>query len=188
MVSNTAEEAVRSYLVALKDPAGLRDENRVKELQQRLEKSKDQLERVRLRQEIEEAERPSIERYENEFVTHAKAWAEEQGVGANAFAEEGVSDAVLRRAGLRRGGRGRSGRRRGPGRSTRVSSDTVRGAIPSRGTFTIKDLQERTGGSIATVRNVVKDAEENGLIQAQGTDPDHKGPGRAPTLYRRAKK
>lgn len=188
MASNTAEAAVRNYLVALKDPAGLRDENRIKELRQRLEKSDDQLERVRLRQEIEEAERPSIERYEDDFVTHAKAWAEGQGVGANAFAEEGVPDAVLRRAGLRRGGRGRTTRRRGGARSTRVNSEAVRDAIPSRGTFTIKDLQERTGASIATVRNVVKDAEANGYIQAQGTDPDHKGPGRAPTLYRRAKK
>lgn len=177
---------MRNYLLALQDPASLRDDNRIKELQQRLEKSSDRLERVRLRQELADAERPSLEKFENEFVTHAKAWADEHGVGANAFAEEGVPDGVLRSAGLRRGGRGRP-RRRGPGKGSRVTSEEVKAAIP-RGTFTIKQLQERSGGSIATVRNVVREAEESGLIKAQGTDPDHQGPGRAPTLYKRMKK
>lgn len=186
MVSSTAETAVRNYLLALQDPASLRDDNLVKDLQQRLENASDRLERVRLRQELENAERPSVEQYENEFVTHAKAWADEQGVGPNAFAEEGVPEGVLRSAGLRRGGRGRP-RRRGPGKGTRVTSEQVKAAIP-RGTFTIKQLQERSGGSIATVRNVVREAEETGLIKAQGTDPGHQGPGRAPTLYKRMKK
>lgn len=184
MATRNAESAVRNYLVALKDPSSLRDDDRVQELQQQLESSDDQLERVRLRQQIEDAQQPSIEQYENEFVTHAKAWAEEHGVGASAFSEEGVPDAVLRKAGLLRG-RGRGQRRRSTARSSRVSAQDVRAAIP-RGTFTIKDLQERTGGSVATVRNVVKEAEQEGVIAAQGTDPSHRGPGRAPTLYKRA--
>lgn len=174
---------MRNYLMALSDPGALRDEDRIAELQQQLDQAQDQLERVQLRQQIADAERPSVEHYENEFITHAKAWAEEHGVGASAFAGEGVSDSVLRKAGLRRGGRGTS-RGRGPAKSTRVTAEEVRAAIP-RGTFTIKDLQERTGGSIATVRNVVKEAAKDGLIEAQGTDPDHRGPGRAPTLYKR---
>lgn len=184
MPTETSESAVRNYLVALKDPAALRDDSRISELQQRLEATDDQLERVQLRQQIQDAERPSIERFEEDFVSHAKAWAEQHGVGASAFSEEGVPEAVLRKAGLARG-RGRSTRRRGTARSPRVSAQDVRAAIP-RGSFTIKTLQERTGGSIATVRNVVKEAEQEGLIAAQGTDPDHQGPGRAPTLYKRA--
>lgn len=173
---------MRNYLVALKDPDALLDEDHIGKLQQRLEESDDQLERLRLRQELEDAQRPSVENFENEFITHAKAWADEQGVGASAFAAEGVPDDVLRKAGLLRGGRGT--RRRGPGRARRVTAEEVRAAIPA-GPFTIKDLQERSGGSIATVRNVVKEAEETGLIEAQGTDPDHRGPGRSPTVYRR---
>lgn len=180
------ESAVRNYLVALKEPAALRDDNLVAELRQRLEATDDQLERVQLRQQVRDAENPSIDRFEDEFVAHAKDWAEEHGVGASAFAEEGVPDAVLRRAGLLRGrgGRGRSTRKGGATRSPRVSASDVKAAIP-RGTFTIKLLQERTGGSVATVRNVVKEAEQEGLIKAQGSDPDHVGPGRAPTLYKR---
>lgn len=184
MATGTAESAVRNYLVALKDPGALRDEDHIATLQQRLEQSDDQLERLRLRQELEDAQRPSIEHFESEFVTHAKAWAEEHDIGASAFSAEGVPDDVLRKAGLLRGGR--APRRRGPGRSRRVTAEGVRAAIPT-GPFTIKDLQERSGGSIATVRNVVKEAEETGLIEAQGTDPDHRGPGRSPTLYRRVK-
>lgn len=180
-----SESAVRNYLVALKDPAALRDDDLVTELQQRLEATADQLERVQLRQQVRDAENPAIERFEDEFVAHAKEWAEDHGVGASAFAEEGVPDAALRRAGLLRGkGRGRTARKGGAARSPRVSAQDVRAAIP-RGTFTIKDLQERTGGSVATVRNVVKAAEQEGLIQPQGTDPGHVGPGRAPTLYKR---
>lgn len=183
MPTEASESAVRNYLVALKDPTALRDDDRINELQQRLEATDDQLERVQLRQQLHDAERPSIEQFEEEFITHAKAWAEERGVGAAAFAEEGVPDTVLRKAGLR--GRGRAARRRGAARSPRVSAQDVRAAIP-RGSFTIKGLQERTGGSVATVRNVVKEAEQEGLIEAKGTDPDHQGPGRAPTLYRRS--
>lgn len=184
MPAGTTESAVRNYLVALKDPTAMRDEGRINDLRQRLESTDDQLERVQLRQQIQDAERPSIEHFEEQFVAHAKAWADEHGVTAAAFAEEGVSDAVLRKAGLARG-RAQGARRRGTARAPRVSAQEVRAGIP-RGAFTIKHLQERTGGSIATVRNVVKEAEQQGLIVAQGTDPDHTGPGRAPTLYKRA--
>lgn len=184
MATETAETAVRNYLVALKDPNALLDEDRIADLKQRLEQSGDQLERLRLRQELDDAQRPSVEHFENEFITHAKAWADEQGIGPSAFSAEGVPDGVLRKAGMLRGGRDRSARRRGPGKTQRVTAEEVRAAIPE-GTFTIKDLQERSGGSIATVRNVVKEAEQSGLIAAEGTDPDHRGPGRSPTVYRR---
>lgn len=185
MATGTAEDAVRNYLVALNDPGALRDDDRIAELRQELEQTDDPLERVRLRQQLEEAQSPSVDRYEKEFITHARAWAEEHGVGSSALADEGVPDVVLRKAGLRRGP-GRTSRRRDGGvKRPRVSADEVRAAIPARGTFTIRDLQERTGGSIATVRNVIKEAEQNGVIESQGTDPDHQGPGRAPTLYKR---
>jgi len=180
----TAESAVRDYLVALKDPTSLRDDAHIADLQRRLEASDDRLERLLLRQQIDDAQQPSIERYEGEFVTHAKAWADDQGIGASAFAAEGVPERVLRKAGFRMG-RDRATRRRSATRRTRVSAEAVRAGFP-RGTFTIKDLQERTGGSLATIRSVVKEAEQNGLIRAQGTDPDHRGPGRAPTLYKRS--
>lgn len=184
-MAQTAKSAVRNYLTALRDPSALRDDEKIADLRQRLETTEDAAERVQLRQQILDAESPSLERFEDEFVTHAKAWAEEQGVTAKAFEEEGVSNQVLRKAGF-------AGRRRGGTRRTastrasrsRVTADEVRKAIP-RGSFTIKTLQERSGASPAVVRKVVNEEEANGRIEKTGTDPDHSGPGRAPTLYRR---
>jgi hypothetical protein len=183
MASNSADNAVRMYLAALRDPSALRDEESLASLQAKLEKAADELERLQLRQQILDLENPSIEQYESDFVTHAKAWAEEHGVTAKAFESEGVPGSVLRRAGLAPG-RGRRGRR---GTRTRVTVAQVRSAIP-RGAFTIKMLQEISGASPAVVRKVVAEELTAGRLKDQGPDPDHRGPGRAPTLYKKAAK
>lgn len=188
-MATTAEDAVRNYLTALHNPTALRDESTLEDLRKRLEDSSDMVERLRLRQELMAAESPPLERYEEAFVEHAKEWAEKQGITASAFREEGVPTDVLRRAGFRLAGV--TGRRRGGTggarqRRSRVTSDEVRAAIP-KGTFTIAQLQERSGASPAVVRNVVKDEVAAGRVDEIGTDPDHRGPGRAPTLYKRGK-
>ncbi len=191
MASSSADAAIRNYLVALRDPSSLRDDEGIRALQQRIDSSSDELERLRLRQELFDTETPSVQRYEDDFVTHAKAWADEHGVGAKAFAAEGVPNQVLRRAGfagLGRGGRRATGRRGGGGTRTRsrVTVDEVRNAIP-KSAFTIKTLQETSGASPAVVRKVVQEELAAGRLQPQGTDPGHRGPGRAPTLYKRGK-
>jgi hypothetical protein len=97
---------------------------------------------------------------------------------------------VLRRAGFRSvtsGGR-RSTRRRTttatkPANArSRVSADEVRAAIPTS-SFTVKDLQETSGASAAVVRRVISEEVNAGRLTDQGADPDHTGPGRAPTIY-----
>lgn len=183
MATANAESAVRNYLAALKDPASLRDDKNVAELRKKLENSNDELERLQLRQQLNEAENPSLEQFEEAFVEHAKSWAGKAGVGEQAFLDEGVPGHVLRRAGFRvPTGRGR---RRGRGRTrSRVSAEQVRAAIP-KGSFTIKRLQERTGASPAVVRRVVQEEEQAGRLAVEGTDRSQTGPGRAPTLYRR---
>lgn len=178
------EEVVRHYLIALKDPTALRDDESIAALERKIEESDDEIERLRLRQQLLEASSPVVERFEDDFVTHAKAWADEQGVSAEAFASEGVPSSVLKRAGLPvTAGRGRKRKSRG-GMRDRVTSDEVRTAIP-KGTFTVKTLQERSGASPAVVRKVLAEGLQDGSISKQGTDPDHTGPGRAPTLYKR---
>lgn len=191
MPAAAAESAVRDYLRALQDPNSLRDDDKISDLTNQLDKSDDGLERLRLRQQLMDAEVPSIERFEDDFVTHAKAWADESGISSKAFAEEGVANEVLRRAGFSVAG-GRRGRAvaRGaaPGprtRRSRVTADEVRAAIPS-GSFTIKTLQDASGASPAVVRKVVAEEEQAGRLTSGGTDPDHRGPGRAPILYRKA--
>jgi hypothetical protein len=184
MPSATAEAAVRDYLRALKDPASLRDDDTINELRGRLEESDDPVERLRIRQQLLELETPPMDRYEEGFLTHAKAWAEEQGITLKAFTDEGIPGDVLRKAGFQVGRRGRSARGGARIRRSRVTTEQVRKAIPA-GAFTIKTLQDASGASPAVVRKVVAEEEAAGRLRSEGTDPDHRGPGRAPVLYRR---
>lgn len=186
MPSAAAETAVRDYLRALTDPSSLRDDVKINELQKQLDDSEDALERLRIRQQLLDLEDPSSDRYEAGFLTHAKAWADEQEISVKAFTDEGVPADVLRKAGFQVGGR----RGRGPraavtrAKRSRVTTEEVRTAIPE-GAFTIKTLQDVSGASPAVVRKVVAEEEAAGNLRSEGTDPDHRGPGRAPTLYRR---
>jgi hypothetical protein len=182
----SAEEAVRNYLLSLRNPAALRNDAEIESLRERLDKSDDDLERLQLRQQILDAEQPPLERYEDAFVTHAKAYADGSGISDKAFAAEGVPPGVLRKAGFRNVGSGR-GRNstRSSGTRKRVSADEVRSSIPRKGTFTIKDVQDSSGASAAVVRRVVQEEVDGGNVKDAGPDPDHRGPGRAPTLYSR---
>jgi hypothetical protein len=186
-MATNAEAAVRNYLIALNDPSALRDDAQLADLQRRLAEATDTITRLELRQKIMEIEEPQLDRYEADFLTHAKEWAEHHGISPKAFLAEGVDVAVLRRAGLAvPGARGRSvstSRARTRTRS-RVTTAEVRGAIP-KGTFTIKQLQERSGASPAVVRKAVQEEINEGRVKEMGTDPDHRGPGRAPVLYER---
>lgn len=184
MASSAGESAIRNYLVSLKDPSALRDDKKIAELEERLSKATDEVERLRLRQQLMDAQNPPANRFEDEFVTHAKAWAEAQGIGTRAFAEEGVPDAVLRRAGFRAAAARGRGRGRAQRTRTRVSSEQVRAAIP-KGTFTLRDVQERSGASYAVVRKVVSEEVAAGRVSDEGTAGDHAGPGRSPTMYKR---
>lgn len=180
-----AETAVRDYLRVLKDPSSLRDDDKIEALQKQLDDSTDALERLRIRQQLLDLEEPSSDRYEEGFLTHAKAWADEQGISVKAFTDEGVPTEVLRKAGFAVGGRrGRGGRTATPrAKRSRVTTEEVRTMIP-RGAFTIKTLQDASGASPAVVRKVVAEEEAAGRLRSEGTDPDHRGPGRAPILYR----
>lgn len=190
MATKAQEAAVRNYLLSLRDPSALKDEAKIASLQEKLEKADDELERLQIRQELLDVENPQSEKYEDEFVTHAKAWADDKGISDRAFLAEGVPPQVLRRAGFRNvrgtgGSRGRAATASSArGRRRRVSADEVRAAIPS-GTFTIQRVQEASGASPAVVRRIVGEEVEAGRVQEAGKDPDHKGPGRAPVLYRR---
>jgi hypothetical protein len=187
-MASTQETAVRNYLLSVRDPGALRDESAISELKSKLEQSGDELERLQLRQRLLDIESPPLEKYEDAFVEHAKAWADKTGISGEAFAAEGVPAAVLRRAGFRgvSGGRRRTVRAASArtGTRSRVSADEVRAAIPT-GTFTVKDLQEGSGASAAVVRRIIQEEVDAGRLSAEGADPGHSGPGRAPTIYKK---
>ena len=183
----TPDEAVRNYLLAVREPEKLKDVETANKRKSELETTRDPIERLRLQQDILDAQHVDPKQYEDAFVTHAKAWAEGAGISHAAFQAEGVDDAVLRRAGfrLRRGAATPSRDGRQMSVRTRVSAEDVRAAIP-KGAFRVQDIQDASGASAAVVRRVIRQEVEAGNVTDEGSDPNHAGPGRAPTLYRRA--
>lgn len=184
MASTAAENAVRNYLTALKDPSSLRDEQRIAQLETELGESSDRIGRVMLRQQLLDARNPASHGYEEAFATHAKAWADDHGISAAAFLAEGVPSPVLRRAGFSVAPARQDGQGRRASNRSGVSAEQVRQSLPT-GTFTAKSVQESTGASAAVVRRVIHQEVDAGNVTTSGPDPDHQGPGRAPTLYRR---
>jgi hypothetical protein len=182
-MATKAAQAVTNYLLALKDPRDLRDDELIANLKDKLTSAPDPIARLELRQQLAVAETPSMDGVEAAFVTHAKSWADKAGISAAAFVAEGVDPSVLRRAGFTIKGRDKTGSpRRRPGK--RVTSDSVRAAIP-KGIFTTKSLQESSGASAGVVRKVITEEVQAGNVTEIGPDPDHSGPGRAPVMYKR---
>lgn len=182
-MTKAQQVAVRDYVAALRDPSTLVDEDAIAGLHAKLDQTSDHVERLKLRQQLLDLQDPPLERYEAAFVEHAKAWANATGVTAAAFVAEGVPAGVLRRAGFSGVAHG-STRRTAARRAARgrVSADEVRAAIPT-GTFTVKDVREASGASAGVVRRVLAEEVEAGNVTDQGPNPDHSGPGRAPTVY-----
>lgn len=183
MTTKTQEAAVRNYLQALKDPESLRDDKTINDLEKRIGSTDDPLERVKLRAQLEQAQRIDPSAYEDGFIAHAKEWADQHGVTAESFKAEGVSDDVLARAGL--DGARRRRRTATGGRRRRVSRDDVRNAIRQHKSFTLPQIQSKTGASRETVRAVIKELLNAGEVETAGTDESHTGRGRAPTAYER---
>lgn len=178
-------DAVRQYLLALQDPAALHDEAAISELERALSEEEDPLERVKLQGRLSAAQSVTADDFEPGFVEHAREWADKNGVPADAFLAEGVSEEVLERAGvLARTTRQPSARRRRSGGRSRVSAEEVVEVIKSRdGTFTTSEIGELTGASTATVRKYIQQLLEEGVLVDKGADPDHQSRGRAPNLY-----
>jgi hypothetical protein len=191
----TAEQVVRTYLSALRDPDSLRDDDAVAKAEEQLASTDDPIERLRLHEELAKLTKPSLDTVEDDFVVHAKAWADEMGISDQAFAAEGVPADVLRKAGFAvSGGGGGRGGRRSPGGGARrqssgkrVTTEQVVESMPKRTAFTVKQLKEASGASPAVVRKAVTQELEAGRLTDAGPDPEHSGPGRAPTLYKRSK-
>jgi hypothetical protein len=184
-----AETTVRTYLNALRDPKTLRDDDAITAKQDELNAEDDPIKRLQLQEELSRLTAPSVEAIEDDFVVHGKAWADKHGLSAAAFVAEGVPAAVLRRAGFTVDVPKSSGRKRSSGTrsssGTRVTTEEVIEAMP-KGSFTVKVLQEASGASPAVVRKAINAEVEAGRLTDAGPDPDHSGPGRSPTLYRRS--
>ena len=185
------EDAVRRYLAWVDDPSSAVDQGAVDKADAAFAAAVDPIDKLLAAAERERARTADAESLTSRFVAHAKAYADGQGIPVEAFRVLGVADEVLGRAGFEVP----VGRGRGPaGPSRRVPSGprapqipvtqlkAVAVQMPKR--FTLAQLADKAGGgSPATVRKAVEELVSEGRAANLGPDPEHKGPGRAPTLY-----
>lgn len=179
--TNTAEQAVRTYLGFLADPDSAVDQTAVDAATEAYEAETDPLTRLTLHAAIQEAREVNGEAITADFVKHALAFAEEKGISAVSFMEvHGVPRKVLKAAGFKKIPRSTSPS--GP----RVSRDAIEAGVPDSGEFTIRQVQEATGASNAAVRKLFGELVEDGTLSVVGPDPSHEGKGKPPVLYTRA--
>jgi hypothetical protein len=185
-----AEGAVRSYLLYLKDPAALRDEDEIAKRSRAVAAATDPIDRLKAIAAREQAATIDVGALTDGFVTNARAWAEAQGVPLGAFRELKVPDDVLRRAGFDvPAGGGRRARGSSPVRSRAkaVPVEEIKAHILGRkGTFLLADVISSVGGSQATVRKAIDELIAGGQVKKLGPVPDHNARGRAPLQYKRA--
>lgn len=186
--AKSQEDAIRRYLTYINNPDELVDQSQIEKLQQKLDESRDPVERIKLRNEIERAKQPPADELESEFTRVAKQWADQHGISAEALRAEGVKPAVLRKAGFNVGGATRkrtaTAKRTGKSRQ-RASKDDVAKHLTSQSSgteLTLNDVIEATGASRSTVNQVIARLSEEGRIKKVGK-AEHAGPGRAPDLF-----
>lgn len=184
----SAEQSVRSYLTYLSDPTQLVDDEAVAAADRAVAEASDPIDRLKALGRRERAGRVDVDALEAAFVAEARSYAEAEGIPVQAFLEMGVDAGVLRRAGFDVPGsvaRGmRSSSRTASSTSPRVTLETVRDvAIGFEEVFTVAQLEDATGASVGTVRRAIADLLEIGALRDVGPDPEHRGPGRAPTRY-----
>ena len=184
------EAAVRSYLLSLRDPSALVDQEAIDALTREAEQATDPIEQLRLLTRLERAKAVDPAHYEHQFIRCAKQWAEANDVSAAAFRSLGVPDATLRAAGMVAGaGRGTAPRpaRRTSGSSGRapsVSTEQVKAHVRGlTGTFTMAAVVEAVRGSEITVRKAIAELFDWVTVSNLGPDPHHHGRGRAPLRY-----
>lgn len=188
---SSPEDAVRTYLAWVDDPSTAIDADAVAAADAAFAAATDPIAKLHAAADRERAAQGDEEALASRFVAHAKAYADAEGIPVEAFRALGVSDEVLGRAGFDvpvGRGRGPAARpRRAPSgpRAPQIpvaQLKAVAGQMPKR--FTLAQLAAKAGGgSPATVRKAVEELVAEGRAANLGPDPDHVGPGRAPTLY-----
>lgn len=189
--STTPEAAVRRYLSWIDDPRSVIDEDAVARADAAFAAASDPIDRLHAAAARERARAADVDRIASDFVAHARAYADAEGIPVEAFRTLGVDDEVLSRAGFdlpltgRGSSRGRPASRPAASRGPQVSVTTLKATAaggPKR--FTLAQLADRAGGgSPATVKKAVDELIADGLAAKVGPDPNHQGPGRAPILY-----
>jgi hypothetical protein len=186
------EDAIRSYLLYLDDPAKLRDEGEVQARTVAVLKADDPIEKLKALAALEKASAIDEKALRERFIEHAGAWAADNGISVRAFRELNVPDDVLVAAGFempaqraRRPGPGGPGpARESSGRRPAVSTIDIKEAVLTFAEpFTLNEVMAKVGGSPMTVRKAVEDLIADGKVEKQGPVPGYSGRGRAPIQY-----
>ena len=132
---------------------------------------------------LAEAKRQTgVNQLEQQFVDVAATWANRNDIGREAFATLGVPSNVLRKA------FGTATPKCGGSVRTRVSTDALQSGIraKNKGTkLTVAAVADELGGSPATVRKVLDQLTQDGVLANKGPDPDYGDRGRAPIIFQR---
>ena len=185
----TAEAAVRQYLLWITAPDSLRDEGRVAELESTAAAASDPIEKLKALSALEDAKTVDGDRLRADFVAHARDYVAGEGIRVDAFRTMGVSDDVLRDAGLLGGPPSRSSapsaarRPSGNRRMPRLNLDDVEKAIPD-GEFKLADLATAIDRETATTRNYLIRLVGDGKVTEVGEDAS--GRGKPAKIYRRS--
>jgi hypothetical protein len=193
LMSITAEpeQAIRTYLTSLKDPASLVNVEHIAELERRAEASTDPIEKLKALAALSKARVPDLGTFEQAFVKHARTWAETNDIPPATFGELGVPEKVLRVAGLlgRQGRPSRASRRRdGVAAGRSVTATTIAESILAQGghVFTLADVAHMIGGSPMTIRKAVDGLVQSGKVIRLGPTPNWSGRGRAPLQFKKS--
>ncbi len=183
---NKPEDAVRLYLTFLDDPTKLVDEAAVKRAEAAANNAKDTLARLHALAGLKRAREADGEQLRQDFILHAKRYADDEGIPVSAFREMGVPNDVLAEAGFEgvpRRGQVATGTPRQ--RAPRMPLEQIKAALhrlPKH--FTLSELAEKAGGgSPATLRKAVDELIAEGNVARVGPKTDYSGRGRAPIVY-----
>ena len=197
MATMNVEDSIRSYLASLAaKPSTSKpvvDREAVKALTARIRAESDPVSRLRLYAAREEVRKGAVPEPEDTsgleavFIVEAKAWADSERIGVDAFLAMKVPGRVLREAGFTLTGSSASptsptsaSRARAP----QVPIHEVHRAIDELGSrWKISELARRLERDVATVRNYVKKLVKDGQLKEVGEDAS--GQGRPAKLYDR---
>ena len=184
--SSAGEKAVRDYLSYLDDPRNLADTDELKKLQERLDATTDRMERVEIRTQMERCYAPDETQLREQFVIHAKQWADDNGISPEALRLEGVPKEVLAEAGFEvdtkptKKSKQRKANTASKPKRSRTGVDQLKQWMQARTEpFTIATAMSETGASRVTVNKAIEQAGATEI----GPDPDHSGPGAPPKLF-----
>jgi len=189
----TPESAVRRYLLWLSDPSSAVDQDAIDRADAAFAQATDPIDRLHAAAARERARAADVTSITTDFVRHARAYGESEGIPVEAFRSLGVPDDTLSEAGFvvpsSRGRRGpAAGSRRAPSsgpRAPQIPVAQIKAVVeqmPKQ--FTLAQLAEKAGGgSPVTVRKAVDELISEGRAAKLGPDTNHSGPGRAPIVY-----